>query len=345
MHDIAPTITAWVQAQQPVALATVVQTWGSAPRQAGAQMGITADLHMTGSVSGGCVEAAVADEALHVLADGQPRLFVSGVADESAWSAGLACGGTIHVFIEPLDSAWWQIATTHMQHEQPLATATVVQGPLAGGKVAADTSGIVFASAALDALDEAQHAALAGAAQEGLTARAAQRQTVAGLDVFVDVQQPRPRLVMVGGTHIAVALQHIAQVLGFRVFLIDPREAFATQARFPLVEQIIHAYPDRALPALGLTDSTYLVILTHDPKIDDPALRIALPGGVPYVGILSSRRTHARRVARLTAAGLSPALLERIHVPIGLDIGAQTPAEIALCIMAEIVAVRQRGVA
>jgi xanthine dehydrogenase accessory factor len=159
--------------------------------------------------------------------------------------------------------------------------------------------------------------------------------------VFIDVYQPRPRLVIVGGAHAAVALAQMASLLGFRVMLVDPRRAFATAERFPTAERITYEYPDKALPKIGLTSQTYIAVLTHDPKIDDPALKTALPSAAPYIGILSSKRTHEQRIERLTAAGLDRALLDRIRTPIGLKIGAQTPEEIALCVMAEIIAVRR----
>ena len=144
---------------------------------------------------------------------------------------------------------------------------------------------------------------------------------------------------IVGGAHVALVLAKFARILGWHVTLIDPREAFASQERFPDVDEISGEYPDKALSEYGLDSNSYVTILSHDPKIDDPALRVVLPSNVPYVGILSSKRSHQQRVERLLKAGLSPALLEGIHVPIGINIGAGTPEEIALCIMAEIVAV------
>jgi xanthine dehydrogenase accessory factor len=309
-------------------------------------MGITADMRITGSVSGGCVETAVVQAALAALADGQPRLLDFGVADETAWDVGLACGGQISVYIEPLDAAWWQLAAEHAQHERALCTATVLTGPQAGCKLALAgdqtsalaSNGEVFASPGMSA---AQRADLAAAARAALEDGKTQRASVGELDVFLEVYQPRPRLIIVGGAHVAVVLTDMAQLLGFRVVLVDPRQAFATRERFPQVEQIIHEYPDAAFAELGLSSDSYVAILTHDPKIDDRALQIALPSPVPYVGVLSSRRTHQKRIERLTQAGMAPALLERIHTPIGLAIGAQTPAEIALAILAEIVALRR----
>jgi xanthine dehydrogenase accessory factor len=159
-------------------------------------------------------------------------------------------------------------------------------------------------------------------------------------EVMVDVHRPRPHLIIIGGVHIAMPLQGFARQVGFRVSIVDPRRAFATAERFPEVSAILHQYPDKALPELGLDEDTYLAVLTHDPKIDDPALITALPSSAPYIGVLSSSRTHEKRSARLAEKGITAELLSRVNTPIGIDIGAKTPEEIALCILAEIVAVR-----
>ena len=158
--------------------------------------------------------------------------------------------------------------------------------------------------------------------------------------VMVDIQASRPHLILIGGVHVSIPLQEMARQVGFRVSIIDPRSAFASEERFPNVANIMHTYPDRALPALGLDRNTYLAVLTHDPKIDDKALTTALPAKLPYIGVLSSRRTHEKRVARLKEAGISDELIQQIRTPIGIDIGSSTPEEIALSILAEIVAVR-----
>ncbi|NJK80231.1 MAG: XdhC family protein [Chloroflexaceae bacterium] len=337
MLDVLDTIEQWIQAGRPTALATVVSTWGSAPRQAGAKMGVTADMGMIGSVSGGCVETAVASAAMNALDDGQQRLLDFGVSDDTAWSVGLACGGKISVYVEPLDRGWWQVAADHARTDRALATATVLHGPQAGQKLAVDYHGVVFGSAGLS---DAQQEALASAARVVLERKQPERVQAADLDVFVELHRPRPRLIIVGGAHTAMALTQLANLLGYRVVLIDPRQAFASLERFPNVELIAHEYPEEVLPQIGLTEESYIAVLTHDPKIDDGALQVALPSRVPYVGVLSSRRTHQKRVERLTEAGMAPELLARIRTPIGLEIGAKTPEEIALAIMAEIVAVR-----
>jgi xanthine dehydrogenase accessory factor len=337
MLDILSTIDEWLREGRQVALATVVDTWGSAPRQRGAKMGVSADMAMIGSVSGGCVETAVVEEALESLNTGKPRLLHYGVSDDTAWEVGLACGGKISVLVEPLDKGWWDKIAADVRQDTATVTATVLDGDLAGQKALIEPSGVVYAT---DGLRDGVRESITDAASDALEKGISERMQVNDIDVLLDVYRPRPRLVIIGGAHVAMALKNFAHELGFRVFLIDPRQAFATKERFPDVELISHRYPDKALAEIGMTPETYIAILTHDPKIDDPALKAALPGPAPYIGILSSRRTHEKRVERLTKAGVDPELIKRAHVPIGLDIGAKTPEEIALCIMAQIVAVR-----
>lgn len=338
MRDILSQTAAWLTDEKPVAIATVVHTWGSAPRQAGAKLVITPPHLMAGSVSGGCVEAAVIDEAIASLKDYTPRLLSFGVADDTAWEVGLACGGHIDVYVEPLDPELFEVLRQRTQADIPYVTVTVISGDALGTKIVADADGLPYAVGdpyAIDTLITAGLSALAGGKTE--------RTTINDYEVFIEVLQPRPHLIVIGGAHIAIALTELAHLMGFRVSLIDPRRAFASVERFPHMSTIHHAYPDKALPALGLDGHSYVVILSHDPKIDDPALRLALPSPAPYVGILSSRKTHTQRVERLTAAGISATDLARLHTPIGLDIGAKSPEEIALSIMAEILSVKNQG--
>lgn len=336
MLDILDTVDQWLGAGHRVALATVVETWGSAPRRAGAKMAVRADMTMSGSVSGGCVETAVVEEALAALKDGRPRWLKYGVSDDTAWEVGLTCGGKISIFVEPLDAAWWRVAADCARRDDPITTVIVVEGADAGHKALVDVAGVVRY-----ATEGAPHLATAvAAAGQYRTPRLAE---LGGRLIFADVQRRRPHLIIIGGVHVAQPLQAFARALGFRVSLVDPRGVFASPERFPEVEAILDSYPDKALPQLGLDADTYIAVLTHDPKIDDKALLTALPSPAPYVGVLSSRKTHVARVARLRQAGLSDALIERIRTPIGVDIDAQTPSEIALSIMAEIIGVRNRA--
>ncbi|MCB8988184.1 MAG: XdhC family protein [Ardenticatenaceae bacterium] len=336
MKDVINAIELWQEDGAPVALATVVQTWGSAPRQIGAKMALTPDGRLSGSVSGGCVEGAVFDEGVEALAQQRPRLLHFGVADETAWDVGLACGGTIEVFVEPLDTAVFAFMRDLIQRDEAGAAITVIRGPegTLGRKLAVSRAGGQVGTLGDVALDEQA----AAAAQRAVHSH--REQLTDEVEVFLDVVRPAPRLVMVGGVHIAVALTSLAKTLGYHTTVVDPRRAFGSVERFPHVEELIQAWPDEAFAQVELTPETAVALLTHDPKIDDPALKIILEKPVFYVGALGSRKTHAKRVERLRGYGFSEAQIARIHGPIGLDIGASTPEEIALSILAQIVKIR-----
>jgi xanthine dehydrogenase accessory factor len=341
MRDILSSIDRWREEGQPVAIATVVETWGSAPRQAGAHMAMTASGRLAGSVSGGCVEGAVYEAAQQVLAGETPRLLSFGVADADAWEVGLACGGEIQVFVDRLDGALYALSRDLLHRDELFAVATVIAGPqeLLGRQLLVQRGGRLFGDIRADLDDHL--AAVARAALSGpVTARRALElpQPGAGtLEVMIQVHRPAPTMVLVGGAHIAVALSQIAQTVGYRTVVIDPRRAFGSQERFPAVWRLIQAWPEEAFRDLKLTSTTAVVLLSHDPKIDDPALKVALASPAFYVGALGSRKTHSARRQRLLDAGLSEAQLARIHAPVGLDIGARTPEEIAVAIMAEII--------
>lgn len=335
MLDILDTVDQWIAQNRAVALATVVETWGSAPRGIGSKMAVTSDMAMIGSVSGGCVETAVVEQALEILEDGKPRLLHYGVSDDTAWEVGLTCGGNMSIFVEPLDVQWWQIVTAEVRANRPAATVTILEGANAGQKALFDTSGNALYTSANLAPENCEQLA-----QASKSKNRSGRTEIAEQNVMVDLHFPRPHLIMIGGVHIAMPLQSFARQVGFRVSVIDPRDVFATEERFPEVDNILHSYPDKALQQLGLDRNTYVAVLTHDPKIDDKALTTALPSDAPYIGVLSSKRTHELRKKRLLEAGIPQEQIDRIHTPIGIDINAQTPEEIALCILAEIVAVR-----
>jgi xanthine dehydrogenase accessory factor len=334
MLDILETVNKWLKNGQKVALATVIDTWGSAPRRSGSKMAITEAMGMIGSVSGGCVETAVVEQALEVLADGKPRLLKYGVSDDDAWEVGLTCGGKISIFVERLDVDWWNSASYAERQDRAATTFTILEGDFAGRKLLVDVQG----KALYTTLDVIQPLAFDPAAYAKT-----QQAEIAGMNVLVDVHRPRPHLILIGGVHIAQPLQSFARQLGFRVSVIDPRGVFATRERFPDVEAILTGYPDKTLPQLNLDRDTFIAVLTHDPKIDDKALIIALPLPVAYIGVLSSRKTHEARIERLRKAGIAPELIARIHTPIGVEIEARTPEEIALSIMAEIIAVRNQA--
>jgi len=334
MRDVIDDIERWLEpGEDSIALATVIATWGSAPRKVGAKMAFTAGgAAITGSVSGGCVEGAVVAAGDEVLATGRPQLLHFGVADETAWGVGLACGGTIDVFVERLDPALLEKVRQWIDEGVAGAVVTVVQGPdeMLGRKLvvaANDVSGALGAG-----LDEV-------AVRLARTARHPARHQVAdAIALFVDAIRPPPTLFIVGGAHIAVALVRLAQIVGFRTVVIDPRRAFGSAERFPLADELIQAWPDKAFAGRPIGDEAAVITLSHDPKIDDPALHAALLSDAFYVGALGSRRTHERRRARLAALGFDETQLGRIHAPIGLDIGADNPEEIALAVLAEVVA-------
>jgi xanthine dehydrogenase accessory factor len=340
MRDILADLNRWLGEGEAVALATVIQTWGSSPRRMGSRMGIAGDGRITGSVSGGCVEGAVVEAASEALQSGRGRLLHFGVADESAWEVGLACGGSIDVFVNPLNKALYDLINGAMEGGYPAAHLTVIAGPDSLIGQEALTSGerwdytTLDASLAETALISARDALHAGHSCRIMLAK--------GVDAYIDVLLPAPVLIVVGGAHVSIALVSIAQTLGYRTVVVDPRRAFATEERFPHANELTHVWPDKALPQIGLNASTAVAVLTHDPKIDDPALIAALPSPAFYVGALGSRSTQAKRRQRLLDAGLTEAVLDRLRGPIGLDIGATTPEEIALSVMAEIVAARNR---
>jgi xanthine dehydrogenase accessory factor len=344
MKDILNDLNRWIEAGQTVAVGTVIQTWGSAPRGVGAKMGVSAGGEISGSVSGGCVEGAVVEASLEVMETGLPQLLHFGVADETAWEVGLACGGTIDVFVNRLDPAWYSPLFSAIQQEKTVAAATIIkgEGQQFGRTIVLFEDGSVYGTLG-DGLDEVSLKAVRTAFATGQP----MRQTIlTGLEeqeieIFIDVILPSPVLVIVGGVHISIALADLARILGFRTIIVDPRRSFGNQARFPHVDQLLQVWPDQALSEIGLNRSTAVATLTHDPKLDDPALMVALSSQAFYVGALGSKQTQARRRQRLLEAGLSEAQLDRLHGPIGLDIRARTPEEIALSIMAEIVATRE----
>ncbi len=338
MRDILSDIEGWRSEGRPIAIATVVETWGSAPRPAGGKMALTADGRIAGSVSGGCVENAVVEAGKKTLSSGKPQLLHYGVSDDTAWSVGLACGGSLDVFVERLDPALFEPVGAALRAEKPVAVATVIRGPEGdlGRKLALFEDGTVAGGIDDAALAEARSALASGASR---------RIPSGDREIFVDVLRPAPRLVIVGGVHIAVALVTLAKTLGFRTILVDPREAFGNAKRFPHADEIVNEWPDAALARVAPDSSTAIAVLTHDPKLDDPALLAALPSRAFYVGALGSKRTQEKRRARLVEAGIAPDVLARLHGPIGLPLGGRSPEEIAIAILAEIVAARNGGAA
>jgi xanthine dehydrogenase accessory factor len=317
-HDLIPEAAlAWHREGKGAALATVIETWGSAPRQAGSQLAISGEAEMIGSVSGGCVEGAVITEALEALTDRKSRILTFGVSDDSAFAAGLACGGTIRVLVEPVGDGAEALPEAMLAR---LVEARAAPRALAVITRTDSWTRDLVAPGEDPAADVRLKSDRSGMEEDGR---------------FIAVHNPPLRLIVVGAVHVAQPLLTIARTCGFAPTLIDPRSAFGSAERFP-GETILDDWPDEALATLAPDARTAIVTLTHDPKIDDPAIAFALRSRAFYLGCLGSSRTHAKRVERLTAAGFTPDELARIHAPVGLDIGAKSPAEIAVSIMAEI---------
>jgi xanthine dehydrogenase accessory factor len=343
MRDLVREISEWFASGESVALATVVSTWGSSPRPMGSMMAISSGHKIAGSVSGGCVEGAVVETALEVLGGAPARLLKFGVADETAWDVGLACGGSIEVFVAPLPEATFEQLRSLEAARQPYLAASVTGGPAryVGQMLTARTGEILPAGGEVGLIADWLEPRLSD-----LLARDKPLHTVAPgeaeYELFIDIFKPPERLVIVGGVHIAIALARLARLIGYETIVIDPRRMFAAEERFPDVDRLIQAWPQEAFPDLELTPSTAVAILTHDPKIDDPAVIAALASPAFYIGVLGSRKTHAARIQRLERSGVTKPALARLHAPIGLDLGAQSPEEIALSILAEIVATRRK---
>jgi xanthine dehydrogenase accessory factor len=255
---------------------------------------------------------------------------------------GLACGGSIDVFVQPLAPEFFAALSPALESGRPVAVATLVkaEAPDALGQaLAADANGVLWTNASAEHAPRLE-AEARGALEAGQSRRVALE---AGGEAFVEVILPPPTLIVVGGVHTTIALTQLAKTLGYRTVVVDPRRAFGNEARFPHVDELIQAWPDEALAQVPLTRSTAIALLTHDPKLDDPGLKVALPSAAFYVGALGSRTTQAKRRQRLLADGLTEAQLDRLHGPIGLPLNGKTPEEIALAIMAEIVAVKNRA--
>jgi xanthine dehydrogenase accessory factor len=335
MRDILSELDRWQAQGKQLALATVVQTWGSSPRRLGAKMVVTADGQFAGSVSGGCVENAVIEAALDSIKTDRARLLHFGVADETAWDVGLACGGSLDIFVKPLDPAFLPALRAAWAEEISAVHVTVIRGSehILGREMLIHEEGTVAGTIGNHRNENVLQLAR-DALSEGRSRRA---MLDAETELWLEIISPSPTLVVVGGVHIAVALVSMAKNLGFCTVVIDPRSVWGNEERFSEVDQLIQAWPQAAFAQIKITRSTAVVMLTHDAKLDDPALKIALDSPAFYIGALGSKTTHAKRRERLLSDGTSDAQLSRLHAPIGLDIGAETPEEIALAIMAEVV--------
>lgn len=325
MREIAHDLTRWLAAGEPVVLATVIAAHGPSLRTAGAQMAISAAGELCGSVSAGCVEGAIFEEAQAVLTGGLPRRLRYGVTDERAWEVGLAWGGTIEVYLEPFEPVHRAVLRVAVDAER-IVLATRLGGP---GHLLAWPNGSRAGDSTLEA-------AIPPMPRWSRTLPAIRE--CEDSEVFVQQFEPPPTLIIVGAVHIAIPLVTLAQAIGYRVRVVDPRRTFAARERFPTADDLVTRWPQDALQAEELGPQCAVVILSHDPKFDLPALRIALRSQAAYVCLLGSGTTQAKRCHALFREGFTEAELVRIHGPVGLDLGGRSPAEIALAVIAEIVA-------
>jgi xanthine dehydrogenase accessory factor len=352
VRDILDPITKWWDANETFGLATVVQTFSSAPREPGAAMAVSATGEVVGSVSGGCVEGAVYELATEVTASGQPVLRRYGISDDDAFAVGLTCGGIIDIFVEPASrerfAALGEVAAA-VRTGTPVAVATIIEGPgeIGSRRIIWEGDRSAGTLGAGDRLDQAVDDDARGMLAQGLTG--VRRYGPEGerrrdeLAVFVQSFAPAPRMLVFGAIDFAAAVAKAGKFLGYHVTVCDARPVFATASRFPDADDVITDWPHRYLASTTTDERTVICVLTHDPKFDVPLLEVALRRPAAYIGAMGSRRTHEDRLARLREAGVSEAELSRLRSPIGLDLGARTPEETAVAIAAELIQLRWGG--
>ena len=359
MKELLDTLVAWGASGASgadVGRAVVVRTFGSAPRPEGAVLLYAADGRIAGSVSGGCVEGAAAEEIERARETGNARVIRYGISDEQAWDVGLACGGTIDVLVEPIMPATVVRAARASIGAGGHGSAVVtplpadsppgefgphepgVGAPPEAELVVAD-DGTLTGTLGSDAADTALVQAAADALRRGLSRTV----EIGRRSLFIEVFPVRPRLVIVGGVEVARSLVRLAREVGFETVVVDGRSAFATPERFPDADLIVIGWPDEVAEEIGLGPNDAVAVLSHDVKFDEPAIVEALRRGCRYVGAVGSKKTQGDRHARLLAAGVSEADLARLRGPVGLDLGGRAPSETALAILAEIVAERYGG--
>jgi xanthine dehydrogenase accessory factor len=309
MREVLDELNQWTRDGEEIAIATVVETWGSSPRPLGSKMLVTRSGKMAGSVSNGCIEGAVFEEAQKVLKSGEPKLAAFGVSDDVAFEVGLACGGHIEVFIQPLGKAHQELIAMLNRDEPATLRTNLVTGETDAARGTPPGTEL--------------------ARRDG--------------DSFMEPFRRPAHLVIIGAIHIAIPLHRLAKLMGYRVTVIDARAKFATRERFPEADELIVAWPDEAMSKIRLDPSTYIVILTHDPKFDLPALRSVLGKEVGYIGAIGSRKTNQNRFDKLRSEGFTEEQIARVHGPIGLDLGSRGAEETALGIMAEVTAERFGG--
>jgi xanthine dehydrogenase accessory factor len=351
LRDILDQITKWWDSGETFGLATVVNTFRSAPRDPGAALAVSGGGEVVGSVSGGCVEGAVYELAREVCETGQPVLQTYGISDDAAFDVGLTCGGIIELFVEPVSRERFlglgDVAAA-IRDEVPVAVATVISGPgVLGARRIIRADATTGSLGAGDRLDAAVDDDARGMLAQGLTGvrhygEHGERR-LDDLSVFVQSFAPPPRMLVFGAIDFAAAVARAGKFLGYRVTVCDARPIFATHARFPDADEVIVDWPHRYLAQTPIDSRTVICVLTHDPKFDVPVLEVALRTPAGYIGAMGSRRTHDDRLARLREAGLTEDELTRLRSPIGLDLGARTPEETAVSVAAELIQLRWGG--
>jgi xanthine dehydrogenase accessory factor len=357
VKDLVDTLTAWRAEGAGFGRAVVVRAFGSAPRFEGSTLLAADDGRIAGSVSGGCVEGAAAEEIGRARASGLARVIRYGISDEQAWDIGLACGGVIDVLIEPavsaaVESAARAAAGIGAQGSRAVITPLPADspGPEPGRRVPGEGAppaevlvvsedGHLEGTLGQPALD----AELARLTHDSISRGTSRTVQIADRSLFVEVFAVRPRLVVVGAGQVAIPLVAMAHAVGYETIVVDGRAAFATRERFPDVDRLIVGWPEEAAADIRLGPADAVAILSHDAKFDEPAIVTALARGCRYVGVIGSRRTQSERRERLAASGVPPGDLARLHGPIGLDLGGREPAETAMSIMAEVIATRYGG--
>jgi xanthine dehydrogenase accessory factor len=345
MIDILETLEQWRAEGQRIAIATVVAVERSAPRGPGATLAVNDRGDVAGSVSGGCVEAAVYEEAQDVLAGGRPRLVTYGISDEEGIAVGLTCGGTIHIFVELLNADLFDRIAPAIRGQRLIGVATLLDGQYAGAHVVVtpDEATGTFDSFKLTAAVVAQTRALLATGDTRTCAFGTEGEaTLDDVHVFVHSFAPKPRMYIFGAIDFSRAMATIGKYLGYYVVVIDARPVFATKTRIPDADEVVVAWPDEFMERAEVDERTVLIVLTHDVKFDIPLLRVALHTRAAYIGVMGNRRTHAARVEALRSSGVTEEELARLRAPIGLDLGGQTPEETSVSIAAEVIALRHR---
>ena len=342
--EIFTYIKKWLEEGKKTALATVIQKQGSALRGVGSKMGVSSEMEMVGSVSGGCVEGAVIQEALKVMNSGQASIVEYGISDDAAWSVGLACGGQVKILIQPVSVNESDGISSEMVKkiidleatDKTFCLLTDISKVTKADTVIISDGKLVhpkkkpywMASTLMEELKKLEQTESSGIIKD------------ISNEIFADFSFPKPRLVIIGAVHIAQSLVKMARVCGFSTVIIDPRKAFASHKRFQDVDQMLAAWPTDGLTKIGLNNRDFLLALSHDDKLDLPALQMAIDRKVRYIGMLASRKTRDSRFEQLKNEGYSPDDFQRIHAPVGMDLGARSTEEIALSILAEIIAFR-----